>query len=65
MKNKDRDIKNKNLISDLEIEIQDRKEDFKKGYDFVPREHHWTNISEQKVKVDEIEKVTDGDDNGK
>ena len=28
------------------------------GYDFVPRFDHWTNISEQKIKVKEIEKKT-------
>ncbi len=44
----------------LELERKDKKDIMKKGYDEIPRQFHWTSIDEQKLKVDEIEKKTDG-----
>ncbi|MDD3303577.1 MAG: hypothetical protein PHP54_01515 [Clostridia bacterium] len=46
------------LKYNLEIEREDKKDIAKKGYDFVPRDHHWTNTTEQKIKVEEIEEKT-------
>lgn len=46
------------LKYNLEIEREDKKDVAKRGYDFVPRYHHWTNITEQKIKVNEIEDKT-------
>lgn len=58
MKNKD---KNKNKVSlayNLKIDELDKKRENNEGFDFVPKDYHWTNISEQKVKVNEIEDKT-------
>lgn len=46
------------LKYNLEIEREDKKDVAKRGYDFVPRYHHWTNMTEQKIKVEEIEDKT-------
>lgn len=44
--------------SNLQVELNDRKNIEKYGYDFVPRVEHWTNLEEQKIDVDKIEKIT-------
>ncbi len=52
------DKENIDISEDLTIEREDKKMLKDSGYDFVPRFDHWTNISEQKIKVKEIEKKT-------
>ena len=46
------------LAYNLELERQNEHDIKKKGYDFVPRQYHWTSIEEQKLKVEEIEEKT-------
>lgn len=46
------------LSYNLKIDELDKTKENYEGYDFVPKDHHWTNISEQKVKVEEIEEKT-------
>lgn len=46
------------LEYNLELERQNEQDIKKKGYDFVPRQYHWTSIEEQKIKVEEIEEKT-------
>ncbi|MEG0873269.1 MAG: hypothetical protein RSE00_04985 [Clostridia bacterium] len=43
----------------LEQERVDKQNLKDSGYDFVPRQNHWTSIEEQKIKVEEIEKVVE------
>lgn len=43
------------LAYNLKIEELDSKNDNKKENDFILKDYHWTNLSEQKVKVKEIE----------
>lgn len=58
-KDKINNKKNKvDLLYNLKIDELDKKKENNEGYDFVPKDHHWTNISEQKVKVEEIEEKT-------
>lgn len=57
-----KDKKNKkdkvSLAYNLKIDELDKQKENNEGYDFVPKDHHWTNSSEQKVKVEEIEDKT-------
>lgn len=53
-----KDKNNVDLKYNLELEREDKKDVAKRGYDFVPRYHHWTNMTEQKIKVEEIEDKT-------
>lgn len=46
------------LAYNLKIDELDKRKESNEGYDFVPKDHHWTNSSEQKVKVEEIEDKT-------
>ena len=56
---KDKEDKNKvSLAYNLKIDELDKKKENNEGYDFVSKTHHWTNSSEQKVKVEEIEEKT-------
>lgn len=53
--------KNKNKVSltyNLKIEELDKKNENNEGFDFIPKDYHWTNSSEQKIKVKEIEDKT-------
>lgn len=51
--------KNKvSLAYNLKIDELDKNKENNEGYDFVPKDYHWTNISEQKIKVQEIEDKT-------
>lgn len=58
MKNKKEDKNKVSLAYNLRIDELDKKSENNEGYDFVPKDNHWTNISEQKVKVQEIEDKT-------
>lgn len=52
---------NKNKVSlayNLKIDELDRKRENNEGFDFIPKDYHWTNSSEQKIKVEEIEDKT-------
>lgn len=60
MKNKKQN-KSKDKVSlayNLKIDELDKKKENNEGYDFIPKDYHWTNISEQKIKVEEIEDKT-------
>ena len=59
---KEKKINNLSISNDLEIERKDKKNLKNSGYDFVPRLDHWTSIDEQKIKVNEIENITDKND---
>ena len=58
MKNNREDKNKVSLAYNLRIDEQDKKGQNNEGYDFVPKQHHWTNLSEQKIKVEEIEDKT-------
>lgn len=58
MKNKDKNKDKVSLAYNLKIDELDKKRENNEGFDFVPKDYHWTNISEQKVKVNEIEDKT-------
>lgn len=47
-----------NLVDEIELEKKDKNDLSKKGYNFVGSVDHWTSIEQQKLKVDEIEKIT-------
>lgn len=56
-----RKVQGKDKISleySLKINDSDIEENLEYGYDFVPKDFHATNISEQKIKVKEIEDKT-------
>lgn len=59
IENRMKNTNSNNIANDLEIERKNKKSLRKSGYDFVPRIDHWTSIDEQKIKADEIEKITD------
>lgn len=46
-----------NLVDEIELEKKDKNDLSKKGYNFVGSVDHWTSIEQQKLKVDEIEKI--------
>lgn len=46
------------LKYNLEIDELDKEKENNEGYDFIPKDYHWTNSSEQKIKVEEIEEKT-------
>lgn len=57
---KDRQEYKKDVFcANLEIELNDRgfAEDY--GFDFVPRLEHWTNVDEQKIATEKIERIID------
>lgn len=54
-KNIKEDKEKVSLAYNLKIDELDKKKENNEGYDFVPKDHHWTNSSEQKIKVQEIE----------
>lgn len=58
MKDIKKDKKKVSLAYNLKINELDRKKECNEGYDFVPKDYHWTNLSEQKIKVEEIEDKT-------
>ena len=59
MKNKKDKKKDKvSLVYNLKIDELDKEKENNEGYDFVPKDYHWTNSSEQKIKVQEIEAKT-------
>lgn len=47
------------LAYNLKIDELDKQNENNEGFDFVPKDYHWTNLSEQKVKVKEIEDKTE------
>lgn len=52
---------NKNKVSlayNLKVDELDKKRENNEGFDFIPKDYHWTNSSEQKIKVEEIEDKT-------
>lgn len=56
---KEKEDKNKiSLVYNLKIDALDKEKENNEGYDFVPKGYHWTNLSEQKIKVEEIEDKT-------
>lgn len=61
-KNPKQDQKNKEKVSlayNMEIAKMDAQNNIKGGYDFVPKDYHWTNPDEQKIKTREIEEKTE------
>lgn len=48
------EVFNKNLG----VELKDREDVEKYGYDFVPRLNQWTNLNEQEEQVTKIENIT-------
>ncbi len=59
MKKDNRNKINNEFEHNLQIELKNREEVEKYGYDFVPRTYHWTDIDEQKINTDKIENITD------
>lgn len=57
-KNINKDKEKVSLAYNLKIDELDKRNEKNEGYDFVPKDYHWTNSSEQKVKVEEIEDKT-------
>lgn len=47
------------LAYNLKIDELDKQNENNEGFDFVPKDYHWTNLSEQKMKVKEIEDKTE------
>ena len=58
-KSNDSSKENVSLEYALELERKDHEYLDDKGYDFIPRAYHLTNIDEQRLKVEEIEKKTE------
>lgn len=46
------------LAYNLRVDELNKNSQSNEGFDFVPKDYHWTNLSEQKVKVKEIEDKT-------
>lgn len=57
-KNIREDKKKVSLAYNLKIDELDKVKEKNEGYDYIPKDYHWTNSSEQKVKVQEIEDKT-------
>lgn len=57
-KNIREDKKKVSLAYNLKIDELDKVKEKNEGYDYIPKDYHWTNSSEQKVKVEEIEDKT-------
>ena len=57
-KNINKDKEKVSLAYNLKIDELDKRNEKNEGYDFVPKDYHWTNLSEQKIKVKEIEDKT-------
>lgn len=55
------EINNKNDIfeNNLQIELKNREDIEKYGYDFIPRTYQWTDIDEQKINTKKIENITE------
>lgn len=46
------------LFDNVELERKDKKDESKRGYNFVGSLNNWTSIEEQKIRVKTIENTT-------